>query len=687
VTVDARSPESQPLYRPDIDGLRALAVLAVVGFHASPRFVPGGFVGVDVFFVVSGFLISGIIFDQLASGTFTFRDFYARRIRRIFPALVVVLIACWAFGWFALVSDEYEQLTKHIAGAATFVSNFVLWREAGYFDAPSDAKPLLHLWSLGIEEQFYLLWPPILVLCWKRGLNLVSVILVMLVASFALNVMFIAAAPVADFYLPTGRMWELLLGALLAYAMRFLEPRADDFVERVVFKPGSPPDRRLIANLKACVGLGLIGLAILALGKSTAYPGWWFGVPILEDLASVVGLKAGPAFPGWWAALPTVGTALLIWAGPDAFPNRAIFGRPFLVKLGLISYPLYLWHWPMLSFLRITEAGHASQRLRLYAVLLSFVLAWLTYICIERPVRRAVSVRTPMRVLTIAATLGAVGGLALYAQVTGALAARTPALASAVPARIRKPVKEPACRERFHTDADYCTEYLYDLKATTALLGDSHAERWLAAVGPYLARRDENVILLGQSGCPPLFGLEAISPAERNNCADTDEAVLKAVGADRDITRVILAFRGAFEATGAYRLAGTTLDPPESMKRALLATVDYLRANKKSVWLFIQVPELPFDIAECVARPFSFEHLGRIPCAVAKQDVIQQQAPFRQIVDVVVQHAPDVHVFDPLPWLCDEQWCTAIKGGRVLYSDISHLSKDGSLLFSDKFTF
>ena len=161
----------RPLYRPDIDGLRALAVLAVIGFHASPRFVPGGFVGVDVFFVVSGFLISGIIFDQLGAGTFSFRDFYARRIRRIFPALAVVLVACWVFGWFVLVADEYMQLMKHIGGAATFVSNFVLWREAGYFDAPSDAKPLLHLWSLGIEEQFYLLWPPILVLCWKRGLN------------------------------------------------------------------------------------------------------------------------------------------------------------------------------------------------------------------------------------------------------------------------------------------------------------------------------------------------------------------------------------------------------------------------------------------------------------------------------------------------------------------------------------
>jgi peptidoglycan/LPS O-acetylase OafA/YrhL len=684
---DPRTSERQPPYRPDIDGLRALAVLAVIGFHASPRFIPGGFVGVDIFFVVSGFLISGIIFDQLSTGTFTFRDFYTRRIRRIFPALAIVLVACWAFGWFALVADEYTQLMKHIGGAATFTSNFVLWREAGYFDAPSDAKPLLHLWSLGIEEQFYLLWPPILVLCWKRGLNVLSVIVVLLAVSFALNVALISTAPVADFYLPAGRMWELLLGALLAYSVRFLRPRLDDVVERVVFKREAPPDRRAIANLKAWIGLALIGLAILALGKSTAYPGWWFGVPVADDLAAAFGLSKGPSFPGWWAILPTIGTAFVIWAGPDAFLNRAILARKGLVQLGLISYPLYLWHWPMLSFLGITEAGHPSQRLRLSAVLLACALARLTYQCIERPIRRAVSVRTPRRVFAIAGTLAVVGALAIVAQSTGAIPPRTPAFASAVPPRIIKPVKEPACRQRFQTNADYCKEYLEGLRVTTALVGDSHAERWLPAVGSYLARRGENVVLVGQSGCPPLLGIQTVNPAERNSCDATDETVLKGVAADRNITRVILAFRGAFETTGAYRLAGTTLDPTESMKRALLATVDYLRANRKSVWLFVQVPELNFDIAECVARPFSFEHRGRTPCAVAKRDVLQQQAPFRHIVDTLTEHAPDVRVFDPLPWLCDDQWCAAIKAGRTLYSDAHHLSPEGSLLFSDKFTF
>lgn len=156
---------SHPKYRPDIDGLRAIAILSVVVFHAFPSWIKGGFIGVDVFFVISGFLISTIIFENLDKGTFSLTEFYARRIKRIFPALILVLVACFAFGWFALLADEYQQLGKHIAGGAAFISNFVLWDESGYFDNAADTKPLLHLWSLGVEEQFYIIWPLLWLCC------------------------------------------------------------------------------------------------------------------------------------------------------------------------------------------------------------------------------------------------------------------------------------------------------------------------------------------------------------------------------------------------------------------------------------------------------------------------------------------------------------------------------------------
>ena len=204
---------SHPSYRADIDGLRALAVLSVVVFHAFPGVMPGGFIGVDIFFVISGFLISTILLENLGRGTFSFAEFYSRRIRRIFPALLVVLSASYAFGWFALLPDEFMQLGKNIAAGAGFVSNFLLWSESGYFDTAAEVKPLLHLWSLGIEEQFYIVWPLLLWAVARLRLNALTVIIVLASISFMLNVDVVRNNAIAAFYSPQTRCWELLLTA------------------------------------------------------------------------------------------------------------------------------------------------------------------------------------------------------------------------------------------------------------------------------------------------------------------------------------------------------------------------------------------------------------------------------------------------------------------------------------------
>ena len=206
---------SHPKYRPDIDGLRAIAVLAVVIFHAFPNFLKGGFIGVDVFFVISGYLISTIIFENLDKRTFSFTEFYVRRIKRIFPALVLVLIVSLAFGWFTLLDDEYRQLGLHTTAGAGFISNFILWNESGYFDNASDTKPLLHLWSLGIEEQFYIVWPLLLWLTWKFKFNLVIVTTLIATVSLILNIKGVKSDVVATFYSPQTRFWELLTGMLI----------------------------------------------------------------------------------------------------------------------------------------------------------------------------------------------------------------------------------------------------------------------------------------------------------------------------------------------------------------------------------------------------------------------------------------------------------------------------------------
>ncbi|EHP40293.1 acyltransferase 3 [Cupriavidus basilensis OR16] len=294
------TPQNHKDYRADIDGLRAIAACSIVLFHAFPQALRGGFVGVDVFFVISGYLIGKIILSGVATNTLSFADFYARRIKRIFPALLIVLAACYAFGWVTLLPGDYKELGKHVASGAGFVSNFALWTEAGYFDAAAETKPLLHLWSLGIEEQFYIFWPLLLWLCGRFRINALIPIAAVCIASFALNVLTIHSHPTAAFYSPLSRIWELLIGTLLAY--QHLNNRS--------ILPGR-------SAIKSVLGALLIIVPIASLPQSVA-------------------------FPGWWALLPTVGTYLMIDAGSQAWLSRRVLATKVFVWFGAISFPLYL---------------------------------------------------------------------------------------------------------------------------------------------------------------------------------------------------------------------------------------------------------------------------------------------------------------------------------------------------------
>lgn len=385
---------THPKYRPDIDGLRAVAVLSVVAFHAFPAWMKGGFIGVDVFFVISGFLISTIIFENLDRGTFSFADFYARRIKRIFPALLLVLIASFAFGWLVLIADEFKQLGKHIAAGAGFVSNLVLWSEAGYFDNSAETKPLLHLWSLGIEEQFYIFWPFVLWFAWKRKFNLLTLTIIVALISFSLNLKGIKQNSVATFYSPQTRFWELLSGSILAwlaiYKKNAIKPytlKIDGWLAKVIYRESVEVNGRTLSNVIAFVGVLLLAYGFLRINK---------------DLS----------FPGKWAVIPVLGGILIILAGPQAWVNRKILSNKIAVWFGLISFPLYLWHWPLLSFARIVESELPSRNIRIAAVVLSVVLAWVTYNFVERPLRFGKPSRVKVYVLVI--VMAIVGSLGYY---------------------------------------------------------------------------------------------------------------------------------------------------------------------------------------------------------------------------------------------------------------------------------
>lgn len=363
-------------YRADIDGLRAIAVILVVLYHAFPKKMLGGFIGVDIFFIISGFLISTILFKNLHAGNFSIVDFYRRRVKRIFPALLAVLIACLVGGWFFLLSDEYRQLGKHVAGGATFTSNILLWGEAGYFDASAESKPLLHLWSLAVEEQFYIIWPLILALIWKRRWNLLFIAM-LAVVSFSINIFYLHGNATAAFYSPLSRFWELLIGSMLAYVF--------------LFKP------ELIERYKN--QQSILGFLLLTVG--------------------LVFINSSRMFPGWWALFPTLGAAFIISAGPSAYLNKNLLSSRLFVWMGLISYPLYLWHWPIFSFLHIVVSATPTKEMRLLAIIISIVLAWLTYKFVEKPLRS--STWLPGRTLLYPMVMIVVGMAGYYCYIKDGL--------------------------------------------------------------------------------------------------------------------------------------------------------------------------------------------------------------------------------------------------------------------------
>lgn len=361
---------THPKYRQDIDGLRAVAILSVIGFHGFPEWIRGGFIGVDIFFVISGFLISTIIFKSLSCNKFSFIEFYSRRVRRIFPALATVLLATFAVGWFVFYPDEYRHLGKHMVGGAWFVSNLLQWGEAGYFESASETQPLLHLWSLGIEEQFYIAFPFLVWLLWKARLNPLVPIVSLGMLSFFLNTYYVSRDAEWTFYQPQTRIWELLVGSVLSLLIldqsgrvARLEAMAGGFLRNLLHRSyANVPTALTVANFKAWTGIILIVTGLLS-------------------------IEPGRHFPGSYALLPTLGAASMIWAGPGAFLNRWLLSHNGLVWVGKISYPLYLWHWVLLSYLHIATGMAPAVELRVLALAAAVALSWVTCRMVENPLR------------------------------------------------------------------------------------------------------------------------------------------------------------------------------------------------------------------------------------------------------------------------------------------------------------
>jgi peptidoglycan/LPS O-acetylase OafA/YrhL len=670
------------IYRKDIDGLRAIAVLSVLFFHASPNWLRGGFIGVDIFFVISGYLISGIVFDRLDKGNFSFHEFYARRVIRIFPSLFVVLSVVLVFGWFSLLAFEYKQLGRHTIAGTLFSSNLLSWSEAGYFDANADEKPLLHLWSLGVEEQFYLVWPVALFLFYRRNNRTILLIGVLALFSFLINIVNVQYNPVAAFYSPFSRFFELMAGAATVYYSQshlnrfFLSNEAG--IWSIVFR----------ANFMSFLGTFAI-------------------------VSSLLLVDSGSRFPGFWVLLPTLGTMLVIMAGPLAWINRQILSLRPLVFVGLISYPLYLWHLPLLSFARIVEGGVPSRDVRFLCLFVAVVLAWVTFRLVELPIRRLAYHPKALRpiVLSLLVTMAMVCVAGVLVNWRNGFPARLPTLSAIEQAKseisdeIKPESVQLPCVVAIPASARCLLSTVQETEKLL-IIGDSHGGA--LAPGLYQAiqevRPSVSVVIQAGGGCLPLRGSESFDQLFiSRNCREKYESIYRWAISDPSVKTVMLVSRWAErvgDGVGFGLVEGNLIsgrysyledgkeikNNAEVFKLSLRHTIVSLQATGKRVVFVHQVPEFGFYPPFCGRRPIPLNEWQeeKDRCFINRNLVDERQSQYRQLFDTVNVAFPDLQIIDALPVFCDDAQCNMQRGSTYFYRDNNHLNLVGSYIFGKK---
>ncbi|MGY8709817.1 acyltransferase family protein [Bradyrhizobium sp. 18BD] len=628
-------------YRPDIDGLRAFAVLSVVLYHAFPSVVRGGYVGVDVFFVISGFLISSILFTEVGEHSFSFTSFYGRRIRRIFPALAVCLFAVLAYGFVSLTPSELAQLGKHVFFGAGFLSNIALWSESGYFGTAATLKPLLHLWSLGIEEQFYIFWPALLWAAVQMKANVGRLLAVLFLVSFAVNVALSITNISDDFYLPVSRFWELLAGAGLAWW------------------------RPIVLTSQVRSWLSFAGLAAL--------------------LTSVAFFTPDLRFPGWLALLPVAGAVALILAGREATANRIFFSNRAAVFVGLISYPLYIWHWPLISYayvIRLNKPPTPLMALGLVAA--SFLLAWATYRFIEFPVR--FGAHRHRRTQIVAASMAALGACGLVVWTKVGFPERFPPLPGVDvrkigDARLDADFKPTSDMEVSDHDWTFVAHLGHGARKV-ALSGDSV----LFHYGPRVQQlADEgqlaaNAYFVTGPRCPPVP--EVIQQDKFAACSNLPDKLIGLVRRQKVQSVVLGAAWQGYSAEGMQieregrRLPLNTKEGTDAFYANLEEYVRLLQGEGAKVYIVLGMTgHRRFDPSEMVARNLAGFQIApdvekAVPIAELRAALAAVDAKLRAIGE-----RTGATLLDPLPDICgDGESCSPFFGaGEPKFSDRTHL--------------
>lgn len=626
--------------RREIDGLRAIAVLPVLFYHADIGF-PGGYIGVDVFFVISGYLITSLILKDLDAGQFSIVEFWERRIRRILPALGVVLLATIAAGWFLFLANDFKDLGKSLVAQVMLMSNVYFWKESGYFAEPAEVKPLLHTWSLAVEEQFYLLFPFLLVAIKRYASKLlVPILMFIIAASFCLSVYGTTHHASATFYLLPMRAWELLTGAFLAAIP----------VTRV------PANKWLREFLSWAGMLGILGAALL--------------------------YTRDTKFPGLAALPPCIGTALIIWTNGNSLTSvgRLLSSGP-LVFIGLISYSLYLWHWPVLVFFKYWVPDKLAMELRIALLLASVGLAALSWKFVETPFRKRAIFKKRAHIFEFAAvTLGLLLG-------AGLVVLRMQGVPSRIPAPVQQyadgsidkaPIREISLGEARNGEFNELGIGERNSPVDLLVWGDSHAMAVMPAVEALC--REHSVRALGatHSSTPPLIGYVCTGQYSlKNESIAFNEAIAEFIRRHHVSDVLLVADWGGY---GSKTDADNTI--PE-LHRGLLATISALKGSGTRIWVMKQVPEHRWNVPRALASTVFFggdpEQVG-LPLAEHRK-VLQRHDPIFEGLAAL-----DVSVLDPTElFVRNADMCQAAEGGKALYWDNQHLTIHGAMLLRPLF--
>lgn len=634
-------------FRVDINGLRAYAVVFVLLYHFGVPGFGGGFVGVDVFFVISGYLMTKMIALGLAKDGFSIFEFYLARLRRIFPALAFLSAVLIVIGFFIMPMAEYKKLSSHIVYSLIFISNVEYWKESGYFDLASHDKWLLHTWSLSVEWQFYLILPIVMVLGWKiAGKRFVFFVLVFfLLSSFGLSLWITPIDSSASFFLLHTRAWEMLAGGLLAMSSRqdIKSPKSAEFF-----------------------GVVLILIGVLYIGD-------------------------GGAWPGWRAVFPVSGACLIIYASRQ---KSLITGNVLAQYLGNISYSLYLWHWPIVVFLGYLGYLYTPFGIAI-GLFLSVVLGGLSYRYVETPIRVGLAkVRSIGQIFRQGLVFVVVAVSAIYIHKFGGVSGR---LSEQVEIASQESENFNPRREECHiSNGVESPECVYNIgdKVGAIVIGDSHANALVTSVAETFHKDGYGVMELSYSGCPTIRGVVKLNPpasAKDYACKEFNEWLLNGLANHWDkslpvviINRLSVSVFGPSEPwldkkgePGVYFTKQFVSPDPEFLAEFRERFVDTICeiSLHRDVYILRPIPEMPFNIPRTISHRMAFGMIDDV--AISLEDYHARHKFVWDIQDVASQRC-GAKILNPLPFLCDNSRCYGSKNGVPLYYDDDHLSEQGN---------